>query len=88
MAISQITSAECVKPPETVSRANRSQLKWAVAIGSLLFVVAHLAVLSGFLFAPKGYKPAFLIRQGDVGEYFTWLAAAEGSSLLPDYHAP
>ncbi|MBL8242158.1 MAG: hypothetical protein JNM66_32330 [Bryobacterales bacterium] len=60
----------------------------ALALGTLVGVINHVAVIAGFLDPPPGFEPALFIRNLDVPQYLTWGALARDHWLLPNYHAP
>lgn len=57
-------------------------------LGLALFFLHQVGPIAGALNPPKGYEPAWAIRNLDLPQYITWIAAARHSVLLPDYHAP
>jgi hypothetical protein len=66
----------------------RSYLLLALLLGLTVFLLNHAAVISGALYPPAGYEPAWVLRNMDTPQYLTWLNAAQSEILLQDYHAP
>lgn len=60
----------------------------AVALGTVIGVINHTAVIAGILDPPAGYEPSYFIRNLDVPQYLTWSALAKDHWLLPNFHAP
>jgi hypothetical protein len=60
----------------------------ALALGTLVGGINHVAVIAGILDPPAGFEPAYFIRNLDVPQYLTWGALARDYWLLPNYHAP
>ena len=66
----------------------RQRIPRALLLGLALFLLHNAAVISGALFPPEGYVPAWTLRNSDVPQYLTWIEAARDGVLLPNYHAP
>ncbi len=65
------------------------RLAWiALALGTLVGVINHVAVFAGIASPPGGYEPAYFLRNLDVPQYLTWGALAREHWLLPNYHSP
>lgn len=60
----------------------------ALALGTGVGVLNHVAVIGGMVAPPAGYEPAYVIRNLDVPQYLTWAALAKDHWLLPNFHAP
>jgi hypothetical protein len=64
------------------------RLACGAGLGLILFVLHQLGAISGALAPPRGYEPAWAVRNLDIPQYITWLTAGRSHVLLPDYHAP
>jgi hypothetical protein len=57
-------------------------------LGILLFVLNHLAIISGWLEPPEGYSATFMDRSQDIAQYLAWANGYLHQNLVPSYHAP
>src|SRR5436305_15309573 len=82
----------CTASPPIPARA-RIGMSPGAAIRSfcasiVLFAIQYTAVLAGIIRTPRGFAPAWMLREQDICQYFTWIALGQKHWLLPDYHAP
>ena len=68
--------------------SRRWRVLWAIAAGSLLYLLQILPIVSAALDSPPGYVPARAIRNLDLPQYLTWAEAGRHAWLFPNYHAP
>ena len=68
--------------------SRRWRVLWAIAAGSLLYLLQILPILSAALASPEGYVPAWAIRNLDLPQYLTWAEAGRNAWVFPNYHAP
>src|SRR3954470_19841479 len=60
----------------------------AVSLGTFFFLLNNLAIWGGWLYPPAGYAPAFVLRNPDTAQYFTFLEIAKERMVVPDFMLP
>jgi hypothetical protein len=73
---------------EPLTSASRWTAARTFCVAAVLFALQHIAVLAGAVRTPRGFAPAWMLREQDICQYFTWIALGRTHWLLPDYHAP
>lgn len=81
-------SAACESVAPEIRPPRRVRLVYGAALGLALFLIHQAGAISAILNPPPGYEAAWGVRNLDLPQYLTWIAAARSSILLPDYHAP
>jgi hypothetical protein len=66
----------------------RLKLVWyAILIGTSLYALNHIGVLSGAIHTPRGYVALYTYQDFDMTQYLAWIEQAKHGMIIPDIHA-
>src|SRR3954471_11442352 len=77
------------KSPARSEASDLSPLKlllYAVFLGTSLYALNHIGVLSGAMHTPPGYVAIYTYQDFDMTQYLTWIEKAKDGMISPDFH--
>ena len=62
-------------------------LLYGLLIGTSLYALNHIGVMSGATHTPPGYVALYTYQDFDMTQYLTWIEQAKHGIISPDFHA-
>ena len=81
------TAEESPGKSEPSELAPLKLLLYGILIGTSLYALNHIGVVSGAMHTPPGYVALYTYQDFDMTQYLTWIQQAKHGIVSPDFHA-